>query len=141
MPYMMPMAVRQAYELRGWVAQQGNLYFDGHGGTAHPHLHLIIEARGTVPTAPGPSDIRSAVKMLAWSDGQQHNHGGGRLLIRVGEPNFAQGTVNFNLQNEAFLFANMETRPQNLMAIMSGNQSNQNINEEMGWIWSYFQGR
>jgi hypothetical protein len=138
---MMPAAVRQSFEARGWVAQQANLFFDGNGGSAHPHLHLILESRGTVQTPPGASDIRSAVKMLAWSDGQQHNGGGGRLLIRVGGRNFVQGNVNFNQQNQDFLFAPIEIFPAELATIMAGGQGSQNINEEMGWVWSYFQGR
>ncbi|WP_442678876.1 hypothetical protein ACSBM8_15395 [Sphingomonas sp. ASY06-1R] len=138
MPYLMPLAVRDAFQARGWVSQQGNLYFNGNGGTTHPHLHLILEARGTVQSPPDPSDIRSAVKMLAWSDGQQHNNGGGRTLIRVGGRNFVQGTVNFNQQNQDFLFAETETHPEHLAAILANPQSNANINREMNWICSYF---
>ncbi len=142
MPYKMPTVVRQDFQARGWVVQQGNYFFDGQGGSAHPHLHMLIEGRGTVQAgvagAGGQGDIRAAVKMLAWSDGQQHQGGGGRALIRVGGPNFVQGNVNFNQQNQDFLFADVALFPQNLAAVMAGNQSNQNLKEEMAWVWTYF---
>ncbi len=145
MPYKMPTAVRQSFEARRWVVRQSDYYFDGRGGTAHPHLHMKIEARGTVRDGVAdqqlPGDIRGAVKMLAWSDGQQHQGGGGRSLIRVGGMDFVQANVPFNEANQAFMAADVSLYPHHFHALMAGNESNQDLKEEMGWIWTYFRGR
>lgn len=135
MPYNMPTVVRTAFANRGWVAQASELFFDGRGGASHPHLHLRLEGRGTVPVG---GDIRAAVKMLAWSDGQQHAGGGGRLCIRVGDNNFVQANVSMVVQNADFLFQEVTRSRVNFDAIMAMANANRELLDELRWIWDYF---
>ena len=80
--YMMSDDVAAAFRARGWIrGAGGDLYYNGHGSTQHPHLHLRINGRSTVRVG---RDIRLAVVMLAWSDGQQGQGGGGWTYIRAG---------------------------------------------------------
>lgn len=74
--------ISDAFVARGWVARQGNFFFDGRGGSLHPHLHMMLASPPTVRTG---RDIRMAVGMLAWSDGQQHRGGGGQTFIQGGQ--------------------------------------------------------
>ena len=81
--YMLPTDVSYAFRNRGWKPRAGgDLYFDGLGGTNHPHLHLRLSSQSLVRI---DGDIRMAVKMLAWSDGGQGRGGGGITFIRDGD--------------------------------------------------------
>jgi hypothetical protein len=85
MPYMLPTQISDAFQRRGWARRAGgDLYFDGRGGSDHPHLHLRLDTGSQV--VPVGKDIRLAVRMLAWSDGNQGRGGGGRNFIQNGDP-------------------------------------------------------
>ena len=74
--------VFDAFRKRGWVkGAGGELYFDGHGKTDHPHLHLRVKQGMHLPG----KDIRMNVAMLAYSDGKQGQGGGGKTYILNGE--------------------------------------------------------
>ena len=84
MPYMLGTQITDAFVKRGWAKRAGGeLYFDGKGGSDHPHLHLRVDTMGNV--VPIGKDVRLAVKMLAWSDGGQGRGGGGTSFIQNGE--------------------------------------------------------
>ena len=84
MPYMLPTQLSDAFQKRGWSRRAGgDLYCDGKGGSDHPHLHLRLNTAPNI--VPVGKDIRLAVNMLAWSDGQQHTGGGGRTFIQNGK--------------------------------------------------------
>lgn len=84
MPYMLPTQVSEAFEKRGWKRRSGgDLYCDGLGGSEHPHLHLRLNTKANTVRVGG--DIRMAVNMLAWSDGNQGRGGGGKTFIHNGE--------------------------------------------------------
>jgi hypothetical protein len=81
--YMFTDDISKKFRDRGWVrGSGGDLYYNGNSTTEHPHLHLRIRGQRTVRVG---GDIRLAVSMLAWSDGQQGRGGGGWTYIRDGE--------------------------------------------------------
>jgi hypothetical protein len=76
MTKMAPSDVREAFKRRGWAPRAGgDLYFNGHGTSAHPHLHLQLSSirSGLRPSEGG--DIRIAVCMLAFSEGPRGPRG------------------------------------------------------------------
>jgi hypothetical protein len=108
--FMLHSEILDAFKGRGWVSRSGELFFDGRGGTLHPHLHMRIRRDATVRRG---RDIRMAVHMCAWSDGMQHAGGGGRTMIRDGEPT-----------------------PLDWRAQVRG--CNPAMAEELSWVMSYF---
>lgn len=72
MPQMMPSDIRDAFIRRGWQSRAGGeLYFNGLGTTAHPHLHLQIASLRSGTRPQEGRDIRVSVCMLAYSDGRR----------------------------------------------------------------------
>jgi len=52
----------------GWIKGVGpNFYYDGNGGSDHPHLHAIF-ANSAATLTPG-THIRDVIQTLAYSDG------------------------------------------------------------------------
>jgi hypothetical protein len=87
-PHLYSGEVIKVFETMGWVhGSGGELYFNGRGTTAHPHLHLRI---GDVSSdyyrvMREKKDVRRAIAMVAWSDGGQGRGGGGVTFIRDGK--------------------------------------------------------
>lgn len=82
MTLMMPEEIKQAFVKRGWVkGAGGDLYFNGSKTTAHPHLHLKTSSIHSGLRPMVGRDIRLAVCMLAYSDGQR----GRTFLSEAGE--------------------------------------------------------
>jgi hypothetical protein len=82
MPEMTPTEIKDAFVARGWVKRAGgDLYYDGHGGAAHPHLHLQTSSIHAGPRPQIGGDLRLAVCMLAFSDGR----GGTTFVSNYGE--------------------------------------------------------
>lgn len=72
MTLMMPDQIKRAFMDRGWVkGAGGDLYYNGNRTTAHPHLHLRTSSIHAGPRPMVGRDIRLAVCMLAFSDGQR----------------------------------------------------------------------
>lgn len=109
--------VQHVLETRNWAVRAGGqLYFDGHGGSEHPHLHLQIASgrTGTLPRI--DRDVRIAIVMLAWSDGRQHLGGGGKTFIWNEGNSVAPDWAN----------------------VASRCDMNQAMKREFQWIMSYF---
>ena len=86
-------SVSKVFETRGWIANSGNLYFNGNGTADHPHLHLMLDRSIKIALN---GDVRKCVTMLAWSDGKQGQGGGGRNLVNKGVVySNAQKTIGF----------------------------------------------
>jgi hypothetical protein len=134
-PYMTPTAVRQGFLGRGWAQRAGSdLYFDGNGGTNHPHLHLLIEGRGTVASL---GDIRSSVKMLAFSRGQQHLGIPGQTILKLNDSDFVQGTISMSARNNNFLSQRKQIRLGELDQLLAQPGLSQNIKGELQWWKDY----
>lgn len=124
--------VERVFRNRNWVrGAGGHLYFNGNGGSTHPHLHLILNGVGCVPSG---GDARAAVRMLAFSDGAQGQGGGGVTYVGTADATLRkpQARVNFLDFPDAkvWFWTNHE------LAIASIN--NHNVRDEFDWIISYF---
>lgn len=78
--------IKTLFRNRGWVWSSGSLYFNGNNTAAHPHLHIMIDGQRTVRRGDNEisaGDMRSAVTMIAYSDGGQGHGGGGRTFMQL----------------------------------------------------------
>jgi hypothetical protein len=110
MTFMTRSDIADAFGARGWQGRSGEYFFDGRGGTLHPHLHMRFQGQSTVREG---RDIRLAITMLAWSDGRQGQGGGGQTYISGGEVTQRDWKAKVGLCNPAMA-------------------------EELAWVMSYF---